>query len=270
MTGNSGNGLVPKATLAHRDTMGMGQTSLAFLSISIVLVLWSAASHFGLLNATLVPSPLDVARSALVAIRDGTLLHNTTVSIGRVLVGFFLALIIAIPAGMLMSMSRLIQGMTEPLVELLRPIPPIALIPLAILWFGIGEASKVAIIAYGAFFPIFVSTLAGFRDADPVHIGAARTLGANRYEVFRDVVLPTAYPQIVTGARLGMSMAFIVLVAAELIASSAGLGHMINYGRITFRTDEIFVGISTIGILGFALNKGLLVLERRIVRWKFL
>lgn len=270
MTSSSSKASKPQITLSRGGSAGMGQTALALLSISMVLILWAAASHLGVLNPTLVPSPLDVANTALVAIRDGSLLHNTAVSIGRVLLGFFLALIIAIPVGMLMSMSRRIQGMTEPLVELLRPIPPIALIPLAILWFGIGEASKVAIIAYGAFFPIFVSTLAGFRDADPVHIGAARTLGANRYELFRDVVLPTAYPQIVTGARLGMSMAFIVLVAAELIASSAGLGHMINYGRITFRTDEIFVGISTIGILGFALNKGLLELEKRIVRWKFL
>jgi len=264
-----GNAQAPAAMFA-RSGAGRGQAGLAALSLSLVLILWTAAGHFGLLNPALVPSPQDVARSAAASLRDGSLLHNTAVSFGRVLLGFLVALVVAIPVGMLMGMSRLVQGMTEPLIELLRPVPPIALIPLAILWFGIGEASKVAIIAYGAFFPIFVSTVAGFRDVDPVHIRAARTLGAGRYELFRDVVLPTAYPQIVTGARLGMSMAFIVLVAAELIASSAGLGYMINYARITFKTDEIFVGICTIGVLGFVLNKGLLELERRIVRWKYL
>jgi len=261
---------MPAAPFARGGAGGRGQTALALLSVAAVLILWQLASQFEVLNPALVPSPAEVARSAVAAIRDGSLLHNTAVSIGRVLLGFAVALVVAIPVGMLIGMSRIVQGLTEPLIELLRPIPPIALIPLAILWFGIGEASKVAIIAYGAFFPIFVSTLSGFRDVDPVHIRAARTLGATRYELFRDVVLPTAYPQIVTGARLGMSMAFIVLVAAELIASSAGLGYMINYARITFKTDEIFVGICTIGVLGFVLNKGLLELERRIVRWKYL
>jgi len=270
MPGNQTKNAAPAALFARGGATGRGQTALAFLSVAVVLILWQAASHFGVLNPALVPSPMEVAASAIEAIRDGSLLHNTAVSIGRVLLGFVVALVVAIPVGMLMGMSRLVQGVTEPLIELLRPIPPIALIPLAILWFGIGEASKVAIIAYGAFFPIFVSTLAGFRDVDPVHIRGPRTLGATRYELFRDVVLPTAYPQIVTGARLGMSMAFIVLVAAELIASSAGLGYMINYARITFKTDEIFVGICTIGVLGFVLNKGLLELERRIVRWKYL
>ena len=255
---------------SRKREKGHAQAGLALLSVAITLAIWSAASYFKILNPTLVPSPMDVVRATIAAIQDGSLLHNTAVSIWRVLVGFFVALVIAIPIGMVIGMSRVVQGMVEPLIELLRPIPPIALIPLAILWFGIGEASKISIIAYGAFFPIFVSTLAGFRDVDTVHIRAARTLGASRYELFRDVVLPSAYPQIVTGARLGMSMAFIVLVAAELIASSAGLGYMINYGRITFQTDDIFVGICTIGVLGFLLNKGLLEVERRIVKWKYL
>lgn len=256
--------------LSGRQSSRRKQTALAAISIVSMLVAWQMASHFNLLDPVLVPSPLGIGLAALDALRDGSLLHNTFVSLGRVLLGFLVALIIAIPIGMLMGLSRLIQGLTEPLIELLRPIPPIALIPLAILWFGIGESSKIAIIAYGAFFPIFVSTLSGFRDVDPVHLRAACTLGATKSQLFRDVILPTAYPQIVTGARLGMSMAFIVLVAAELIASSAGLGYMINYARITFKTDEIFIGICTIGVLGFILNKALIELERRLVRWKYL
>jgi len=186
-----------------------------------------------------------------------------------VLEGFALAMVIALPLGVLMGVSTAVRGLVEPLIELLRPIPPIAFIPLAILWFGIGEISKVTIIAYGAFFPIFVNTMAGFRDVDRVHIRAAQALGAGRYEIFRDVVLPSAFPQMVTGARLGMGLAFIVLVAAELVAASEGLGYLINDARFSFRTDQIFVGMITIGVLGLVLNKMLLEAERRLLRWKF-
>jgi ABC-type nitrate/sulfonate/bicarbonate transport system permease component len=136
------------------------------------------------------------------------------------------------------------------------------------LWFGIGELSKVFIIAYGAFFPILVNTMAGFREVDPVLIRAARTLGASRWQIFRDVVLRSALPSIVVGARLGMGLAFIVLVAAELIASSEGLGFLINDARYNFRTDRVFLGMLLIGVLGFVLNKLLIEIERRLLRWR--
>src|SRR6185369_1820250 len=184
--------------------------------------------------------------------------------------GFALAVVVAVPLGVLIGLSSTTHGLIDPLIELLRPVPPIAFIPLAILWFGIGEISKVMIIAYGAFFPIFVNTMAGFREVDRVHIRAAQALGAGRFDIFKDVVLPSAFPQMVTGARLGMGLAFIVLVAAELGAASEGLGYLINDARFSFRTDQIFVGINTIGLLGLALNKGLLEAERRLLRWKFL
>jgi ABC-type nitrate/sulfonate/bicarbonate transport system permease component len=112
--------------------------------------------------------------------------------------------------------------------------------------------------------------MAGFRDVDRVHLRAAQSLGARAFDLFKDVVLPSAFPQIVTGARLGMGMAFIVLVAAELIASSDGLGYLINDARFSFRTDQMFVGIISIGVLGLLLNKGLLETERRLLRWKLL
>jgi len=242
---------------------------LAMVSVSAVIVLWTALSETGLVNRVLVPSPSDVMHAGLAAVRDGSLLRNTIASLLRVLEGFALAMVIAVPLGVLMGVSTAVRGLVEPLIELLRPIPPIAFIPLAILWFGIGEFSKVLIIAYGAFFPIFVNTMAGFRDVDRVHIRAAQALGAGRYEIFRDVVLPSAFPQMVTGARLGMGLAFIVLVAAELVAASEGLGYLINDARFSFRTDQIFVGMITIGVLGLVLNKMLLEAERRLLRWKF-
>jgi ABC-type nitrate/sulfonate/bicarbonate transport system permease component len=241
---------------------------LALLSLGAVLAAWAAVTSLGWVNHALVPSPQEVWRAAVAAIRDGSLWRNTVASLTRVIEGFAVAMVIAVPLGALMGISTAVRGLVEPLIELLRPVPPIAFIPLAILWFGIGEVSKVMIIAYGAFFPIFVNTMGGFRDVDRVHIRAAQTLGADRFHLFRDVVLPSAFPQIVTGARLGMGMAFIVLVAAELVASSEGLGYLINDARFSFRTDQIFVGIITIGLLGFLLNKGLLETERRLLRWK--
>jgi ABC-type nitrate/sulfonate/bicarbonate transport system permease component len=258
----------------RRDFLGAGHASaarhsyLALLSLAAVLVAWAAATNLGWVNHALVPSPQEVWRAAVAAIRDGSLWRNTVASLTRVIEGFAVAMVIAVPLGALMGISAAVRGLVEPLIELLRPVPPIAFIPLAILWFGIGEVSKVMIIAYGAFFPIFVNTMSGFRDVDRVHIRAAQTLGADRFHLFRDVVLPSAFPQIVTGARLGMGMAFIVLVAAELVASSEGLGYLINDARFSFRTDQIFVGIITIGVLGFVLNKGLLETERRLLRWK--
>jgi len=244
------------------------RATLAAVSLATVLAIWMGLTEFGIVNTVLVPSPGDVFRAALAAIRDGSLLRNALASLLRVLEGVTLALVIAVPLGVLMGVSGNARGLVEPLIELLRPIPPIAFIPLAILWFGIGEFSKVLIIAYGAFFPIFVNTMAGFRDVDLVHIRAAQALGANRFDIFRDVALPSAFPQIVTGARLGMGLAFIVLVAAELVAASEGLGYLINDARFSFRTDQIFVGMITIGLLGLVLNKALLEAERRLLRWK--
>jgi ABC-type nitrate/sulfonate/bicarbonate transport system permease component len=241
---------------------------LAVASITGIVVLWGALTSAGWIDRVLLPSPQDVFNTLVASVKDGSLLRHTNASLLRVVEGFATALVVAVPLGIAMGMSQVVRGMIEPLLELLRPIPPIALIPLAILWFGIEELSKVLIIAYGAFFPILLNTMAGFREVDRVHVRAAQVLGAKNYHVFRDVVLRSAFPFIVVGARVGMGMAFIVLVAAELIASSAGLGFMISDARYNFRTDQMFLGMAMIGVLGFALNKTLLEVERRLLKWK--
>ena len=242
--------------------------ALAGSAILFALGTWALISGLRLVNPVLFPPPLEVFQSFVALMRDGSLPNHVGVSLLRVVQGFVLALGIAVPVGILMGVSPVVRGLLEPLLELIRPIPPIAVIPLAMLWFGIGEFSKVFIIMYGAFFPILVNTMAGFAEVDPVHIRAAQTLGATRWHVFRDVVIRSAFPYMVVGARLGMGMAFIVLVAAELIASSAGLGYLINDARYRFRTDQILLGMACIGVLGFVLNKLLLEVDRRIVRWK--
>ena len=256
--------------LGTRVTTPRSRVVLAVISLTGTLALWALASATGWVDKVLLPSPLEVLQAFVATVADGSLLRNVIASLLRVIEGFAVALVIAVPLGVAMGISRVVYGLVDPLLELLRPIPPIAVIPLAILWFGIDELSKVFIIAYGAFFPILVNTLAGFREVDRVQVRAAQALGANRYHIFRDVVLRSAFPFMVVGARLGMSMAFIVLVAAELIASSAGLGFMISDARYNFRTDQIFLCMACIGALGFALNMLLLRIERSLLKWKSL
>lgn len=254
--------------LGRRRLSPRQEAALAIAAVLGALALWWALTAFGLVSRVLLPPPMEVLTAFWQLLIAGALLDHVAASLLRVVKGFLLALVIAVPTGILMGNSAVFRGLTEPLVELLRPIPPIAVIPLAILWFGIGEGSKVFIIAYGAFFPILVNTMAGFAEVDPVLVRAAQALGASRYRIFRDVVLRSAFPYIVVGARLGMGMAFIVLVAAELIASSRGLGFLINDARYTFRTDLMFLGMAMIGVLGFGLNKLLIAIERRVLRWR--
>jgi ABC-type nitrate/sulfonate/bicarbonate transport system permease component len=242
--------------------------ALAVSAVVGALIFWWLLSVSGLIDPVLLPSPAEVVAALIESFKDGSLWVNIWASLLRVVQGFLLGFAIAVPVGVLMGNSRIFRGLVEPLVELVRPIPPIAIIPLAILWFGIGELSKVFIIAYGAFFPILVNTMAGFREVDPVLVRAARTLGASRWQIFRDVVLRSALPFIIVGSRLGMGLAFIVLVAAELIASSEGLGYLINDARYNFRTDRVFLGMILIGVLGLILNKVLIEIERRLLRWR--
>jgi len=251
-----------------RHLTPLQQQTLAAMALLAAFGIWWVVGRTRLVNPILLPPPFEVLTSFVALVRDGTLPRDIGVSLLRVVEGFVLALAVALPLGVVMGIFPVVRGFLEPLLELVRPIPPIAVIPLAMLWFGIGELSKVAIIMYGAFFPILVNTMAGFAEVDPIHIRAAETLGATRPQIFRDVVMRSAFPYMVVGARLGMGMAFIVLVAAELIASSVGLGYLINDARYRFRTDQMLLGMSCIGVLGFVLNKILLDVDRHIVRWK--
>jgi ABC-type nitrate/sulfonate/bicarbonate transport system permease component len=241
---------------------------IGFASVGSVVALWWVATHMGWVNQLLLPSPITVVTTMFELTRNGTLPANIAVSLSRVVVGFLIALCFALPLGTFVGISILARSAVIPLVELIRPIPPIAVIPLAILWLGIGELSKYSIVAYGAFFPIFLNTLTGFAAVDPVHVRAALTLGATKWQIFRHVMIMSAFPNIVVGARIGMGMAFVVLVAAELIAASSGLGFLIMDARNQYRMDWMFVGIISMGLLGYVLNFGLLALERQVLRWR--
>jgi ABC-type nitrate/sulfonate/bicarbonate transport system permease component len=231
-------------------------------------VLWQLIARSGVFTTVLLPSPIAVIKAFWEMLNQGILLPNIAASLVRVCYGFVLAVVIAVPLGIAAGWNRRLHSVVEPIVELFRPIPVLAMLPLAVLWFGIGESSKVFLITYGSFFPIFVNTLSGVRFVDPIYVQAAESLGATRIQIFRRVVLMAAMPDIAVGLRLGLGFSFLTLVAAEMIASQKGLGYLIVDTQLTFQTDKTLVATLLFGFLGFLLGAVLLQLERHFLRWK--
>ena len=238
------------------------------VSLSILFIIWQLVVSAEWVTEFFLPGPGRVFNLMVEMVADGSLFIHIVVSLGRVVAGFLLAILVALPLGMLIGLWRPMFHLVDPWIELVRPIPPIAWIPLAIMWLGLGEESKVAIIMYGAFFPIVLNTISGFHAVDRVHIWAALTLGVSRQQIFWHVIMRSALPRVVVGLRLGAGMAFIVLVAAELILADAGLGFLIQDGRYQLRTEQIMVGIVVIGVIGYFINKGLLWLESKWIPYR--
>jgi ABC-type nitrate/sulfonate/bicarbonate transport system permease component len=248
---------------------------LGLRSLSIIgfFALWYAASFINVhvwrvFNPALLPSPGDVLEAAIQLTYSGELPRDVAASLGRVIMGFLIAAFLGVSMGTLIGRSRNIERLLEPALELLRPIPPLAFLPVFVLWFGIGESSKVAFITYSAFFPIFTTTTDGIKFVDILLIRAAQTLGASEREIFRMVVLPAAMPSIITGLRVGFAQCLFVIVAAEFIAADSGLGYLINDSRSFFLMSNMLVGAAAIGVLGFIFNSLLRRLESRLLRWR--
>jgi ABC-type nitrate/sulfonate/bicarbonate transport system permease component len=234
----------------------------------LALALWEITAQLKLYNAILLPPPSKVAGAAISIITSGELLKHFVDSIQRIALANAIAISAAVPLGILMGRSRLFEDLMDGLLNILRPIPPLAWIPLAILWFGLGEKSVVFITLISAFFAILINTIAGVRSVEKSLMRAALTLGATRATLIKDVIVPSALPHIFTGIRIALGVSWMSIVAAELIASSSGLGYMINYYREVLRSDLILVGMLSIGIIGFTMDRGLLWLERRLLPWR--
>jgi ABC-type nitrate/sulfonate/bicarbonate transport system permease component len=250
-----------------------GRRRQAYLGLTVVSLvagvgLWWLAVASGLANPVLMPPPDAVLRAIVELAVEGTLLVHVGVSLARAVGGFLAAAVIGVPLGILLGRSARAYALIDPWIELARPVPPIAVLPLVVLWFGIGEESKLVVVFYGAFFPTLINTVHGVRSVDNTLIRAARALGASERQIFYLVVLPAAVPSVVTGLRLGAGMAIFVLVAAELLGSTAGLGWLIMDSREHFFTDRIMVGIVALGVVGYLINRALLALEQRLVRWR--
>ena len=242
------------------------------LSVVLFVLCWQAASMLNVrrpfMNPILFPSPLAMARAAYQESVEGILWRDIAASLARVFEGFAIGALVAIPLGCATGYFRRLDDWVDPIVEMFRPIPPLALLPLFIIWLGIGEVSKVLLIAFSTFFPIFLNTMEGVRATDPIHVRAALSLGANRWQIFANVIVRAALPNIIVGLRLGFALGFFVLVAAELIAADSGLGYRIQESRNFFLVDRMFVGAAVIGVLGFTFNLVLRRLEDLLLRWR--
>jgi sulfonate transport system permease protein len=215
-----------------------------------------------------LPGPAAVAARGWELAADGTLFTDALASLRRVLIGFALGSALAVPVGFLMGWYRPARGLLEPYVQFFRTIPPLAVIPLAILLMGIGETPKIFVIFLAAFLSCVVSAFQGVVDVDVVLVNAARVLGADDAVVFRRVVVPASTPFILVGMRIGLGAAWATLVAAELIAAQAGLGYRMQQAQIYYDLPSIFVGLITIGVLGLVMDRVLLAAEKRLTGWQ--
>jgi NitT/TauT family transport system permease protein len=228
-----------------------GGYALGFVSL---FVLWHLASVY-LVSSVLFPPPSIVFRKAVILVLNGVLLEHLWASVQRILIGFIAGSLLGIPIGLAMGSFRPVRQVLEPYTEFLRFIPSVAMITVAVIWFGIGEASKIFLIIYTTIFIVILNTAAGVSAIANNKIRAAQALGATPGQIFFHVALPATVPYILTGMRLAMANSFTTIVAAELIAANEGLGKMLWDGRMFMLVDDIFVSLVSLGLLGFAVDR---------------
>lgn len=239
----------------------------ALLVPVVAIALWETLARMEIINPLILPAPSQVLSRWLEYARSGELHRDALSSVYRVVVGFLIGTALALPIGLAMGVSRTAYAYLNPLLQVLRPIPPIAFVPLAILWFGLGNPPAFFLISLGAFFPVLMNTIAGVRSVDDLYIRAARNLGAKPFAMFRRIVIPAAMPHIMTGIRVGFGVAFIVVIVAEMIAVNDGLGYRILEAREYFWSDKIIAGMITIGLLGLAIDAVLARISAYLLRW---
>jgi len=242
----------------------------AVLVISVLI--WQAVSMAGVFPAFALPSPVAVWQAFVDIFRNGyggqSLVGDILISCFRILIGFVGAIAIGVPVGLLMSRNRIIFDLIDPLLQFIRPVPPLAYIPLLVVWFGIGELPKAILILVGTIPVIIIGTMSGVKSTPPLRIAVARTLGATNAQIFRKIVLPSAMPEIFTSMRVGIGVAWTCLVAAELIAASSGLGWLVQFAGQALQVAVVIVGIVIIGVIGYAMELVIRKLENWIVPWR--
>lgn len=236
---------------------------LMSLCFAVAWALWSVLSHF-VFGPFLIPPPAKVASMFYVMLISGELVHHAFVSLGRIVVGFSAGAGLAIFLGLLMGRIRIINEFLEPVIEFARFLSPTAMIPIAVVWFGIGEQSKYFLIFWGTLFIVLINTIAGVVRVPKSRVNALLCLGAGEIQIFRLVIFPSAVPIIVTGMRVALAAAFMSIVPAELLAAESGLGYLLQSSSLLLQTDRMFVALITIGVVGFVADRlfRLLILVR--------
>lgn len=255
---------VPQAPLLRRASFSRLRASinpgryrgilLSAASLALAFLIWQLLSTF-IFNPFLIPPPLEVIRTAIPMMMSGEIFADVSISMSRILVGFFSGSLIGVIFGVLLGRIRVLHDLLDPIMELLRYLSPTAMIPIAVIWFGIGELSKYFLIFWGTFFIVLINTTAGVWRAPITRQRAAECLGANRLQIFLMVVIPSTVPYIVTGMRVAMASSFMSIIPAEILAADSGIGYLLQKSWMLLQTNRIFVALLTICILGFAVDR---------------
>ncbi|MCF8999990.1 taurine ABC transporter permease TauC [Acinetobacter nectaris] len=244
---------------------------LSILSVSTLIAIWFLVTTLGLISPLFLPSPQAVFHKFIEVSQHGfmkaTLWQHLAASISRVLVALVAAVIIGVPIGLWMGLNKWARAIIDPLVELLRPIPPLAYLPLLVIWFGIGETTKVLLIFFSILAPIIISSTHGVLSHQQNRERAALSLGASRSQVFWYVILPTALPHIITGVRIGLGVGWSTLVAAELVAADKGIGFMVQSAAQFLITDTVILGIIVIAVVAVSFELFLRWLQKELAPW---
>ena len=246
----------------------LGGWTKAASSLVMVLLVWAGVSALQIFPEAIFPSPLSVWHSAVDLYREGLLVSDMKDSLGRAAIGFLIGATLGVAVGLVTGRTQFFRSLLNPFLTLLRPIPAIALVPVAIVWFGIGEGSKYFVVSYTVFLTVWFNTHQGMEYVPDIYIRASRSLGASRFREFFEVVLPAAAPHIFSGIRLGVALAFLSLVAAELTGASSGIGYRLQEARQYIRTDQMFALLIELGVLGAIIDYVFGKLGQRVVHWQ--
>ena len=263
----------PRLVKMRRFGAGEGSTLLISLaSGAVILAVWWIVADLRLVPHLFLPTPTEVVTAAVSIFQDGyanaTLFEHVGASLLRIFTAATIAIVLGTPIGLLMGLNKWAKGVFDTPIEFYWPLPPLAYLPLMIIWLGIGETSKIALLALAMFAPIVLSAQAGVRSVSQERVNAALSLGATQFQLLREIVLPSALPEILTGIRISLGVGWGTLVAAELIAATRGIGYLIMSASQFLATDVVFVGIGIIAACAFAFTFAMRLLEAWLVPWK--
>jgi len=240
---------------------------ISILSLICFLLIWEVFCRAGFIESLFLPAPTKIISRAITMIADGQLITHTLASTRRVMIGFMISSIIAIPFGIFLGTSRIFMAIFDPIITLLRPLPSMSWIPLSLLWLGISETQKYSIVFMGSFAPSLLYIIEATKNVDPLLILAAKNLGAKRFDIMKEIILPGSLPQILAGLKVMLGIAWTCIISAELVAAKSGLGFMIMNGKEYFQTDKVVLGMLLISLTVMVLDLIFRKFEKSVLPW---
>jgi ABC-type nitrate/sulfonate/bicarbonate transport system permease component len=241
---------------------------IAIASPIVLLLAWELAARLGWIDTRFFPAPSSVLESMIGLLRSGDLERNTYASLSRLFWGSLIGGIPGLVLGVIMGLNRTVRALFDPLIAATYPIPKSSILPLALLVFGLGESSKIFMVAIGVFFPVAINATAGVLEINKIYLDVGRNFKADRWNVFWTIAMPGALPMILTGFKLGIGIGLVLISVAEMIGAKSGLGYMVWNAWETFAVEEMYAGLFTIAIIGFVLSVSLNEIERYVIPWK--